>query len=416
MNDHRKTSDINPASDELLDAVVIGGGQAGLAIGFHLAQQRRRFVILDELPRVGDAWRRRWDSLRLFTPARFDALPGTPVPGDRLGFPTKDELADYLEAYADRHALPVLTGVHVDALRRDGDMFSITSGDRTWTARRVVVATGANRIPRIPEFASRLAASVMQLHSAAYRNPAQLQPGPVLVVGFGNSGAEIALELSRTHPTSISGAPSGELPVRHGRAAARAVFPIVRFMGLHMLTWGTPIGRRVLPKLEGRAIPLIRTKRKQLAAAGVTTVARVADVTDGMPVLADGRQLDVSNVIWCTGFRTDFGWIDAPAFDEAGRFRQWRGVVESVPGLYTLGQDRMYSLASDNLPGTVRDAAYLAKRIAAGLHGASSGSAASNSASHTAALPSEGARQSPRGDSDPAGETFGPFGIAERLN
>ncbi|WP_374975643.1 flavin-containing monooxygenase [Microbacterium trichothecenolyticum] len=349
------------------DTVVIGGGQAGLAIGFHLKREDRDFVILDEQQRIGDAWRKRWDSLRLFTPARYDGLPGMRFPGDGLSFPTKDELADYLEEYANRNALPVRTGVRVDGVRREDGRFAISAGDRRWTAERVILTTGAFRDPRVPDFARELATSILQLHSADYRNPLQLQPGPVLVVGLGNSGAEIARELSRTHPTSVSGIPGGELPVRHGRAAARLVFPAVRFIGLHVLSRGTPIGRRMLPKLATRAAPLIRTRRRELAAAGVVSVGRVTGVSDGLPV-ADGRVLAVTNVIWCTGFRPDFSWLQVPAFDETGRIRQWRGVVTSVPGLYVLGLDAMYSINSESLPGTVRDAAYLARHIAAERH------------------------------------------------
>ena len=351
-------------SDRVLDTVVIGGGQAGLAIGYHLMRQGRDIAILDAHDRVGDAWRLRWDSLRLFTPAKYDGLPGMPFPGDGLAFPSKDELADYLEAYARRFRLPVTTGRRVDGLWRADGRFVVSAGDRRWTADRVIVATGAFHQPKVPDLASGLRASITQLHSAEYRNPDQLQPGPALIVGLGNSGAEIALELSRTHSTSVAGTPGGELPIRHGRAAARFVFPLVRFAGLHVFSLGTPIGRRVLPRLADRAAPLIRTRRKELAAAGVASVGRVTGVSEGFPV-ADGRALAVTNVIWCTGFCSDFEWLHAPAFDEAGRIRQWRGVVDSVPGLYVLGLDAMYSINSDSLPGIVRDAAYLARRIAA---------------------------------------------------
>jgi putative flavoprotein involved in K+ transport len=356
--------DTQHPAPEPLDAVVIGGGQSGLVMGYHLMRQGRRFEILDEQQRIGDAWRKRWDSLRLFTPARYNGLPGMRFPGDGLAFPTKDEFADYLEAYANRYALPVRMGVHVDSLRRENGMFTISAGDRRWTAERVIVTTGAFHEPWVPDLARELEASVVQLHSAEYRNPGQLQPGPALVVGLGNSGAEIALELSRTRPTSVSGTPGGEVPVRHGRAAARFVFPLVRFAGLHVLSLGSPIGRRVMPKLATRAAPLIRTRRKELAAAGVASVGRVTGVSDGLPVV-DGHALAVTNVIWCTGFRKDDRWMQVPAFDETGHLRQWRGVVESLPGLYVLGVDFMYSINSDSLLGTVRDAAYLARHIAA---------------------------------------------------
>ena len=361
-------------SDLELDTVVIGGGQAGLAIGYHLMRQGRDIAILDAHDRVGDAWRVRWDSLRLFTPAKYDGLPGMPFPGDRLGFPTKDELADYLEAYAARFGLPVHTGVRVDRLWREDDHFTVSAGARRWIAENVVVATGGCGTPNVPDLARGLGTSVLQLHSTEYRNPGQLRPGAALVVGVGNSGAEIALELSSTRPTMLAGSPSGELPVRHGRAAARFVLPAVRFAGLHILTLGTPIGRKVLPKAGAKGTPLMRTKTSDLDAAGVTRVARVTGTRDGKPVVAGRDVLDVTNVIWCTGYREELDWMDVPAFDGEGRLIQHRGVVTPVPGLYVLGQELMYAIMSASLPGVSRDAAYLARQMA------------SRSRSHAAAL------------------------------
>lgn len=354
---------IDTERGHVLDTVVIGGGQAGLAIGYHLVRRRRDIVILDAYDRVGDAWRRRWDSLRLFTPAKYDGLPGMTFPGDRLRFPTKDEQADYLEAYATRFGLPVEAGIRVDRVGRDGDHFVVEAGSRRWEAWNVVLAIGGCHEPRVPEFAGRLAPSVHQLHSSGYRNPEQLRPGPVLVVGMGNSGAEIALDVSGSHATTIAGTPTGELPVRHGRAAARFVLPLVRFAGLHVLSLGTPIGRRALPKLAHRGAPLIRTKRADLDAAGVTRVGRVVDVRGGKPVTADGSVLEVTNVIWCTGYRDDLTWVDLPAFDDDGSLRQHRGVVESVPGLYAIGRESMYAITSGTLPGVVRDSAHLARQM-----------------------------------------------------
>lgn len=362
MNETPNRSD---HADRELDTVVIGGGQAGLAIGFHLARQGRDFAILDAHERIGDAWRRRWDSLRLYTPAKVNGLPGLVFPGDPLAFPTKDEQADYLEAYAAGFDLPVLTGVRVDRLAHDGDRFVVAAGPRRFVARNVVLATGGHQRPRIPDFAGELAPNVRQLHSEEYRNPAQLRPGPVLVVGLGNSGAEIALEVSRTHPTIAAGRPPGEIPFRHGRAFARFGVPVVRFVGMHVLSLGSPIGRRVLPKLAGLGTPLIRTKVADLAAAGVEHVERVTEVRDGLPVTADGRALEVANVIWCTGYRDDLGWVDLPAFDADGRLRQWRGVVEAVAGLYVIGHEFQYAEASATLPGVGRDAAYLARHMRA---------------------------------------------------
>ena len=354
----------NDGPDGPLDVIVIGGGQAGLAIGYHLARQRRQFVILDAHPRIGDAWRQRWDSLRLFTPAKYDGLPGMPFPGDRLAFPTKDEQADYLRAYARQFALPVHTGVRADRLYRESGRFVVTAGVSRWEAAQVVVATGGCQVPAIPDVADRIGPSVRQLHSSSYRSPGQLDPGDVLVVGFGNSAAEIALEVSRTHRTWVAGSPGAEIPFRHGRVAARFALPVVRFVGLHVLNQGNPIGRRVIPTLAAEATPLIRTKRRNLAAAGVQFLGRVTGATDGRPTVDEGRSLEVSTVIWCTGYQEDLGWIELPVFDDRGQVIHRRGVVESTPGLYLLGQEFLYSMASATLPGVGRDAKHLATVMA----------------------------------------------------
>ena len=368
MNGHiEQQSQRTAAHLERFDTVIIGGGQAGLATGYHLARQSLPFVILDANERIGDSWRKRWDSLRLFTPARYDGLQGWRFPAPALSFPTKDEMADYLEAYAARFELPVQTGVNVDGLSREGDQFLITSGDRRFEAKHVVVATGAHQVPKIPAFADELQSSIMQLHSSQYRHPSQLQEGVVLVVGAGNTGAEIAFEVSRTHPTYLSGKPSGQIPVRHGPAAARFVLPVVRFVGHHVLTLGTPIGRKAQPRFISHSAPLVRVKLKDLAAAGVEQVAKTVSIEDGRPALEDGRVLDVSNVIWCTGFREEFPWIDLPIFDENERPLHERGVVVAEPGLYFVGLTFQYSVLSDVLPGVGRDAEYIAKHIARNL-------------------------------------------------
>jgi putative flavoprotein involved in K+ transport len=349
---------------EHFETVIIGGGQAGLSVGYHLTRRDRPFAILDANERIGDAWRKRWDSLRLFTPARYDGLAGWRFPAPAVSFPTKDEMADYLEAYAARFDLPVRTGVEVDGLSREGDRYVVASGDHRFEAEHVVVATGANQVPKVPAFADDLHSSIVQLHSSQYRHPSQLQEGTVLVVGAGNSGAEIAFEVSRTHPTFLSGKPSGQIPFRHGPAMARFVFPVIRFVGHHVLTLRTPIGRKVQPKFISHSAPLIRVKLKDLSAAGVEQVPRTVGMEDGRPALQDGRVLDVSNVIWCTGFREEFPWIDLPVFGEDGRPLHERGVVVGEPGLYFVGLLFQYAAGSDVLPGVGRDAEYIAKYIA----------------------------------------------------
>jgi putative flavoprotein involved in K+ transport len=359
---------------EHLETVVIGGGQAGLSVGHHLARRGRPFLILDANQRVGDAWRRRWDSLRLFTPARYNGLAGIPFPAPAHSFPTKDQVADYLEAYATQSRLPVRTGVRVDRLSRDNGRFVVAAGDRRWEADNVVVAMSTFQVPRVPAFAADLGPDVVQLHSAGYRNPSQLQEGGVLVVGAGNSGAEIAFEVASRHPTWLAGKESGHVPFRIEGAAARYVFQplLFRVVGHRVLTVDTPIGRKLRPRLISHAAPLVRVKPKDLAAAGVQRVPRVVGVRDGHPLLADQRALEVANVIWCTGFGPDFSWIDLPIFGaNQHEPRHHRGVVANQPGLYFVGLFFLYAMSSGFLPGVDRDAEHIVRAILAGAGRAS---------------------------------------------
>jgi putative flavoprotein involved in K+ transport len=350
-------------NNERFDTVIIGGGQAGLAVGYHLARMGRPFVILDAGEQVGDAWRTRWDSLRVFTPAKYDGLPGMRFPAPSLSFPTKDEVADYLAAYARRFDLPIRNGAYVQSVSREGARYVVASGDSIYEADNVVVATGSAHTPEVPAFAKELDPGVTQLHSSAYKSPQQLRDGGVLIVGAGNSGAEISFEVARTHKTWLAGPSVGAIPFRHGPAAAALALPLIQFMASHVLTMDTPVGRKVLPKMARHGAPLIRVKIKDLEAMGVERVPRVAGVRNGAPLLADDRVLDVANVIWCTGFRTDFEWIHVPAFGPDGQPVHYRGVVSSQPGLYFVGLEFTYAATSPVLPGIGRDANYTAKHI-----------------------------------------------------
>jgi putative flavoprotein involved in K+ transport len=350
-------------ANEHLDTAIIGGGQAGLAAAYHVKQRGLAPVVLDQNERVGDSWRTRWDSLRLFTPAKFDGLPGRRFPAARNSFPTKDEMADYMESYAAQFGLDVRTRVKVDRLSKRDGRFVISAGSDTFEADNVIVATGAHRVPRRPDFARDLDPRILQLHSSEYRSPAQLREGPVLIVGLGNSGAEIGFELVRTRPTSIAGKTYGEIPVPHGSRRFRLGFEVLRFFWHHVLTKSTPIGRKVGPKATSHD-PLIRVKTKHLTEAGADRVGRVVGLRDGLPLLDDDRVLDVPNVIWCTGFRRDFSWIELPIFDEEGNPRHDRGVVAAEPGLYFVGLIFQYAVTSDVLPGVGRDAERVAKHIA----------------------------------------------------
>jgi putative flavoprotein involved in K+ transport len=349
---------------EHFDTVVIGGGQAGLAVGFHLAQQGHSFVILDAHPRIGDPWRNRWDSLRVFTPARYSALPGWSFPASPWSYPSKDEVASYLESYAARFRLPVRAGIHVDRLTREDGAFVVQAGPTRYLADNVVVATGGYQTPRIPAFASELDPSIHQLHSTAYRTPSQLREGDVLVVGAGNSGAEIALEVSAHHRTWLAGRDTGQEPVRAGGGWDRLFTPPFWFLLSHVLTVRTPIGRKARDQLSNHGLPLARVRRKDLTRAGVERMPRVTGVRDGRPMLADGTVLDPANVIWCTGFANDLSWIDLPVCDQDGLPQHERGVVRSVPGLYFAGLFFQSAGTSSLIGGVGRDAKHVARLIA----------------------------------------------------
>ena len=347
---------------ERFDTVVIGGGQAGLAVGYHLAKQGHNFVILDAHPRVGDAWRTRWEGLRLFTSGRLNSLPGMAFPGDRHAFPTKDEVADYLEAYVERKALPVRTEVRVDDVcpAEDGHGFRVVAGEREYLADMVVIATGAYDRPRIPEFAANLDPSITQLHSSVFRSTAQLREGPVLVVGASNSGAEIALMAAKDHRVVLCGRNVGKMPFRPEDRMAKVFDTFFWFFVNHIATLDTPIGRKAQPSIRDHGLPLDRVRPADLASAGVErTFARVGGVQDGMPLLDDGRAIEAANVVWATGFRMDHGWIHFPLTGPDGWPMQRRGVVTTVPGLFFIGLPFMYAGASALLGGVGRDAAYL---------------------------------------------------------
>ncbi|MGH3010578.1 MAG: flavin-containing monooxygenase [Gaiellaceae bacterium] len=353
---------------ERFETVIVGGGQAGLAVGYHLARRERRFVILDAAERVGDSWRGRWDSLRVYTPARYSGLPGMRFPARGFSYPGKDDVAAYLEAYAARFDLPVRTGVTVEAISNKGNGYVLAADGRRLEAENVVIASGAFHALQVPAFASELDPGIVQLGSTEYRNPSQLQDGGVLVVGAGNSGAEIALETARAHPTWISGRHPGSEPTRAGSLPDRMLMPFFWLLITHVVTVRTPIGRKVEPKVR-EGTPLARVRPKDLEAAGVERVARTVGADRGLPVLEDGRVLDVANVIWCTGFRPDFGWIDLPVFGDNGEPVHDRGVVRAAPGLYFVGRPFLNGFTSGLIGGVGRDAEHIAEHIASGQNG-----------------------------------------------
>jgi putative flavoprotein involved in K+ transport len=353
---------------ERVGTLIIGAGQSGLAAGYHLAARGLPFLIADADERIGDHWREHWDSLRLFTPAALDGLPGMPFPADGNQYPTGREMGDYLEDYAQRFDLPVAGGVLVERVRHaDGGGFEAAAGERRFLADQVIVASGAFRRPHVPEIAARLDPGIRQLHSNAYRNPGQLQDGPVLVVGVSHSGADIAFDVASSHRTYLSGKAAGELPMGVPPGwRGRLGWELVRFLATHVFTLGTPIGRRMAPHIRHGGAPLLRVRSGDLRDAGVIRFdARTTGVSDGMPMLEDGRVVEVANVIWATGFRPDYDWIEVPGFGDADGWPTGpRGVSPAAPGLYFLGVPFQWAFSSMNVYGAGRDAKYIVDRIA----------------------------------------------------
>jgi len=355
----------NETERKRVDVLVVGAGQAGLSVGYHLKRLGLEFIIVDANARVGDSWRQRWDSLRLFTPNRFNGLDGMPFPGPRYDYPTKDEMADYLESYAAHFQLPVLHGVRVQRLWREGTRYVVDAGSRQFEANHVVVAMASYQGPKVPVFAKELSSEIVQLHSCEYKSLAQLKPGSVLIVGTANSGAEIAMETATAHPTSIAGRDVGQMPFNIRKAwVQRIVLPLLFRIVFHrILTVRTPMGRKARAKMIGAGLPRIRQRHSELDNAGVTWVDRIVGVTNGLPRLADGRTLDVANVIWCTGYSLGLSWIDLPIFEADGEPRQTSGFVEGEPGLYFVGQHFQHSVSSTMIHGVGRDAALIVGRI-----------------------------------------------------
>jgi putative flavoprotein involved in K+ transport len=347
-----------------LDVIVVGGGQAGLSTGYHLKRLGLRFVILDGSERVGDVWRKRWDTLRLFTPAWLDSLDGLPFPAPRDHFPTKDEMADYLELYARHFALPVRSGVRVDALRPVDGGYELETSRGTYRAPQVVVALSSFQRRRLPAFARELDASIRQVHTLDYKSPADLQEGPVLIVGAGNSGAEVGMDVaSRGHAVTLAGRSVGVVPFRVDGFLGKLfiVRLVLRVLFHRILTIHTPMGRKMRPIAQTKGHPLIRQKPRDLALAGIVRAPRLVGVRSGKPLLEDGRVLAVTNVVWATGFDGGLDFVKLPIFDERHEVIHDGGVVRDQPGLYFVGQNFLYAFSSTMIHGVGRDAARIAE-------------------------------------------------------
>jgi putative flavoprotein involved in K+ transport len=340
-----------------LDVAVIGAGQAGLAIGHFLRRDGRSFTILEARDAVGPAWRERWDSLVLFTPRRYDSLPGLPFPGDPDGYPTRDEVIAYLEQYAEEFELPVEAGSEVRSVRaHDGGGFALELDGRTVEARQVVVATGPFQTPRIPALAEGLTPEVFQAHSVGYRAPGDLPGGTALVVGGGNTGYQIAKELTATHDVHLA-VGSRQMPLPQ-RLLGRDLFWWLERLGVMGKTVDSRIGRRMQDRDT-----LIGSGPRETRRHGVTLKPRAVSASGRTVGFEDGSSLDVDAVVWATGFGLDHSWIDLPVADEGGALRHRRGVTD-VPGLYFVGLPWQHTRGSAILGWVADDAEFIAARVA----------------------------------------------------
>ncbi|MGY1615818.1 flavin-containing monooxygenase [Geodermatophilus sp. SYSU D00691] len=342
---------------EPYDVVVVGGGEAGLAAAWHLREQGFRFLVLEAAEELAHAWRTRWESLRLFTPAEHDALPGLPFPAAAGTYPGKEAVAHYLRDYAAAFHLPVELNARVTRLQRTDTGFSVGTAERTYTARQVVVATGPFQTPFVPPLAAGLDGSVTQLHSAAYRSPDALPAGPVLVVGGGNSGFQIAEELAATRPVELS--VGSAYPALPQRLLRRDLFWWLTRLRLLRVTAGSRLGRR----MQTRGEFLIGSSRRRLRRAGVRFRPRLADAAGRTVRFADGTSREVGVIVWATGYRPDYSWIDVPGVLRDGRVVHRRGVTD-VPGLYFLGLSWQHTRGSALLGFVADDAAHVVRAAA----------------------------------------------------
>ena len=339
--------------------VIIGAGQSGLTMGVKLKSAGIDYLILGKEQRLGDVWRQRYDSLQLFTPRWLSRLPGHPADTrNPNGYADKDEIADDLEAYATTHQLNVQLSTEVTALRRTDEGFLLDTNRGAFTTARVVIATGPFQNPSIPDFATVLSPDVFQVHTAHYKNKEQLRNGNVLIVGGGNSGAQIAVELAKHHVVHLS--TTKTIAFVPQEILEKSIFWWFKKLGVYKAHIGTRIGQR----LSQRGDPVIGKALKACIDSGEVRMHSRAISAAGNRVLFEGGEsLKVYNVIWATGFTSDYGWVQVPGvLDEQGRPDHKRGVCKTA-GTYFLGLPWQHNRGSALIGGVAADAEYLLQQM-----------------------------------------------------
>ena len=344
---------------EHFNSVIIGAGQAGLASAYYLRKINDDFIVLDEGNQVGDSWRQRWDSLKLFTPSQHDGLPGFPFPAKRGSLPTKEEVADYLLNYVEKFTLPVQSDTKALELFKTSDGYEIVSSKGKVYAKNVIVATGTNPIAYIPAFASDLDKNIIQIHSSEYKNPQLFPASDTLVVGAGTSGVEIAIELSESRPTMLSGKATPHVPDFILRYFGRLYW----WFAHNIVTTRTPVGRKARPIIINSGAPLISVSMKNVNEAKVEHLPRLKGVEQGLPLLDDGRILPITSIVWATGYKPEFSWIKFDVTDKNGWPKTYRGISEKSKGLYFVGMIFQFGLTSGLIGGVGRDAAFVVKHL-----------------------------------------------------
>lgn len=344
---------------EKFSTVVIGAGQAGLAAGYFLKKINEDFIILDKGQKIGDSWRQRWDTLRLFTPSQHDGLPGFPFPTSRGTLPTKDDMADYLFNYATKFSLPVELNVEVIELHKSSDGYEIITSKGKLISDFVIITTGTNQIASIPEFAGQLDKNIVQIHSSEYKNPLQLPASATLVVGAGTSGVEIAIELSKSRVTLLSGKPTPQIPDFVFRYLGRPYW----WFAHNVLTTNTPIGRKVRNKILTSGAPLISVSIEDVKKARVENLPRLKGTQNGLPQVEDDRIISVDSIVWATGYKPDYSWIKIDIQNNFGWPVTRRGVFQGTKGLYFIGMIFQFGLTSGLVGGVGRDANYVVKHL-----------------------------------------------------